>query len=177
VTARLDIEHDLPPDLADALGDDRRSVGTLYNELQDLTAEAFRDRFGDVFTRLTEAVPADVEFVIVALGLGVDTDADPFVTDAGVVAVHEPKPGGSVETLHFVGDHAPTDTFVMLPIRPGDCPPGSRRPISELTLEEFREVVSAMVYKRFDLLDSDVDAYRDSYLRPLVRGVEAYASS
>jgi hypothetical protein len=177
VTARLDIEHDLPADLADALGDDRRSVGTLYNELQDLTEAQFRDRFGDAFARFTEAVPADAEFVIVVLGVGVNTDADPFVTDAGVVAVHEPNPDGSVETLHFVAEAAPTDTFVMLPIRPGDCPPGSGRPVSGLTDEEFREIVSAMVYKRFDLLDSDIDAYRDSYLRPLVRGVEAFASA
>ncbi|RNJ25740.1 hypothetical protein [Halosegnis longus] len=177
MTARLDIEHDLPPDLADALGDDRRSVGTLYNELQDLSGEAFRDRFDDAFGRLTEAVPADAEFVVVVLGLEVDTETDPFVTDAGVVAVHEPNPDGSVGTLHFVADDAPTDTFVMLPIRPADCPPGSGRPVSQLTVEEFRDIVSAMVYKRFDLLDSDIDAYRDSYLRPLVRGVEAYASA
>lgn len=177
MTARLDIEHDLPPDLADALGDDRRSVGTLYNELQDLSGEAFRDRFDDAFGRLTEAVPADAEFVVVVLGLEVDTETDPFVTDAGVVAVHEPNPDGSVGTLHFVADDAPTDTFVMLPIRPADCPPGSGRSVSQLTAEEFRDIVSAMVYKRFDLLDSDIDAYRDSYLRPLVRGVEAYASA
>ena len=176
MTERLDIEHDLPAPLADALGDDRRTVGTLYNELQDLSDEQFRDRFDSAFARLTDAVPTDAEFVIAVLGLGIDTDLDPFVTGSDVLTVHEPNPDGSVATLHFVADEGTTETFVMLPIRPHDCPPESGRPVAELSLGEFREIVSAMVFKRFDLLDSDLDAYRDSYLRPLVRGVECYAS-
>jgi hypothetical protein len=34
-----------------------------------------------------------------------------------------------------------------------------------------------MAYKRFDLLENDLDGYRDSYLRPAVRGLEAYVQA
>jgi hypothetical protein len=34
-----------------------------------------------------------------------------------------------------------------------------------------------MVYKAFDLVQNDLDSYTAAYLRPLVRGLEAYADA
>ncbi|MFC7176133.1 hypothetical protein [Halosegnis marinus] len=174
---RLDLAHDLPDDLADALGDDLRTVGTLYNDMQDLSEAAFAERFAGAHGTVTDVLDTDAEFVVAVLGLAVDPDPEgPLVAGADVVVVHEPNDDGSVRELLYTADaDAATDTFVMLPLRPGDCPPGSGRSATELTLAEFREIVGAMTYKRFDLLQNDTDAYRDSYLRPAVRGLEAYA--
>jgi hypothetical protein len=84
----------------------------------------------------------------------------------------------AVSTPSTTGSAAASiDTVLMLPVRPEDCPSGSNSAASDLSLAEFREVVSAMAYKRFDLLQNDLDSYRDSYLRPVVRGLEAYVQA
>ena len=175
MTERLALSHDLPEDIADALSDDLRTVGTLYNDIQDLSEEAFASRFGDALDTL-RAVDPDADFVIAVLGLGVDVGEGPLVDEATLVSVHEPNDDGSVAHLCYTGDaDAADDTFLMLPLRPGDCTPGTGGTLGGLSLAEFREIVSAMTFKRFDLLENDLDAYRDSYLRPTVRGLEAYA--
>lgn len=175
VPAQLDIAHDLPEDLAAALGDDLRTAGTVYNDLQELSAEEFAARFEDAHEQFRTALDIDAAFVTAVLGLALSGD-QPFVGGATLLSVHEPRGDGSVDVLHYTGPaEVPTDTVVMLPIRPGDCPPGSNQAAADLSLAEFREVVSAMAYKRFDLLENNLDAYRDSYLRPAVRGMEAYA--
>lgn len=179
VAERLDIDHGLPDDIADALGDDLRTVGTLYNDMQDLDDDAFDGRFAEALEALREAVDADADFVISVLGLAVDPDSPgPLVADASLLSVHEPHDDGSVDRLFYTGSaDGAADTFVMLPIRPDDCPPGSDQLAAELSLAEFRDIVSAMVYQRFDFLQNDLDSYRDSYLRPTVRGLEAYVAA
>lgn len=176
---RLDIDHGLPDEVADALGDDLRTVGTLYNDLQDLDDDAFDERFARAHEALREAVDADADFVIGVLGLAVDPEpAGPLVAGASLLSVHEPHDDGSVDRLLYTGPaDGAADTFVMLPLRPDDCPPGTDQRAAELSLAEFREIVSAMTYQRFDLLQNDLDSYRDSYLRPTVRGLEAYVAA
>lgn len=177
VTERLDIAHDLPDALRDALRDESRTAGTLYNALQDLDEAASADRFDAALAAFRSVLSdADVDFVIAVVGLEVGTTADDLVADADLLSVHEPSDDGSVRRLLYAGDeNAARDTVVMLPVRPGDCPPGSGQRAGALSTAEFREVVAAMTFKRFDLLQNDLDAYRDSYLRPAVRGLEAYA--
>lgn len=175
---RAPIEHDLPPDLRDALGADSRAVGGLYNDLQDLDDGTFADRFGGSLATLREALEGTAhEFVVCALGIDLEPDAEDPVAGAALASVHAPAEDGSVEDLLYVGWAAPTDKFVVLPLRPHDCPPGSGQPGSDLSVGEYREVVSAMVYKEFDLLQNDLDSYTSAYLRPLVRGLESYADA
>ena len=100
-----------------------------------------------------------------------------MIAGGDLLSVHEPNPDGSVDDLLFTGDAGVPDTVVMLPVRPDDCPPGSGEAASDLSVEGFREILAAMLYKRFDLLQNDLDGYRDSYLRPTVRGLEAYAEA
>jgi hypothetical protein len=177
VPERLDIAHDLPDDIAAALGDDLRTAGTLYNDLQDLDDAAFAARFADAHEQFRTALEVDADFVIAVLGLAL-SEGEPLVDGATLLSVHEPRSDGDVDTLHYTGPAAASiDTVLMLPVRPGDCPPGSNRLASDLPLAGFREVVSAMAYKRFDLLENDLDGYRDSYLRPAVRGLEAYVQA
>ncbi len=174
---RLDIAHDLPDELAVILADDLRTAGTLYNSLQDLDDAAFADRFDKAHEQFCAALDIDADFVIVVLGLAL-SEREPLVDGAALLSVHEPQGDGGVDTLHHTGSAAASiDTVLMLPVRPEDCPPGSNSAASDLSLAEFREVVSAMAYKRFDLLQNDLDSYRDSYLRPVVRGLEAYAQA
>lgn len=176
---RLDIDHGLPDDVADALGDDLKTVGTLYNDLQDLDDEAFEARFAEPLDALRTAVETDADFVIAVLGLAVDVEPpEPLVTGASLLSVHEPNDDGSVDRLLYTGPaDGAGDTFVMLPLRPDDCPPGTNQRAAALSVDEFREIVSAMTYQRFDLLQNDLDSYRDSYLRPAVRGLEAYVAA
>jgi hypothetical protein len=169
----LSIEHDLPSDLRDALADDTASLAGLYNDLQGLSGEAFADRFGRALATLRETA-AGTEPVICVVGVELATGDDP-VRRGEVVSVHVPGPEGGVGEARYVAEAAPTDEFVMLPIRPDDCPPGSGEPASELSVDAFQEIVSAMTYSRFDLLQNDLATYRRSYLRPLVTGVELYA--
>lgn len=178
VTERLDVEHDLPEPLREALRDETQTVGTLYNAVQDVREEAFAERFGGALVDLQGALAdADAEFVVAVLGLDVSTDPNDLLAGGALLSVHEPTDDGDVAELLFTGDADPPDTAVMLPIRPADCPPGSGQAVANLSVDEFREIVAAMLFKRFDLLQNDLDGYRDAYLRPTVRGLEAYADA
>ncbi|MFB6191742.1 MAG: hypothetical protein ABEI11_00290 [Haloarculaceae archaeon] len=168
----LTIEHDLPGDLRDALADDTASLAGLYNDLQGLSEEAFADRFGRALSTLREVAAGRP--VICVVGFELAAGDDP-VRGGEVVSIHAPDGGGGVGDAVYVADAAPTDEFVMLPIRPDDCPPGSGEPVEALGVGAFREIVCAMTYKRFDLLQNDLATYRASYLRPLVAGLELYA--
>jgi hypothetical protein len=175
---RVPIEHDLPPDLRDALGVSSQQVGGLYNDLQNLDDETFADRFAGSLATLRETLDGTGhEFVVCALGIGLEPDPEDPVAGAALASVHAPADDGSVDDLLYVGEAVPTDQFVALPLRPHDCPPGSGQPASDLSVGEYREVVSAMVYKGFDLMQNDLDSYTAAYLRPLVRGLEAYADA
>lgn len=175
---RLDLEHDLPESLREATRDETRTVGTLYNAIQDLDDEAFAERFDAAYTAFTEALAgADAEFVVCVVGIEVSEDPADMIAGGDLLSVHAPNPDGSVADLLFTGDAGVPDTVVMLPVRPADCPPGSGEAASDLSVGGFREVLSAMLYKRFDLLQNDLEGYRDSYLRPAVRGLEAYAEA
>lgn len=182
MTDTLALEHDLPDDLRDACSDDSRSVGALYNTLQSLSDEAFEDRFADSLDTLREVCTdaPDVPLLAVVLGLTVaDADAigaGTLVGEAELVTAHVPGVDGGVADLRYCDpDATALDYFLFLPIRPDDCPPGSGTPASELTMTQYREIVSAMCYQRFHLLQNDVEAYTDNYMRPLVRGLEAFA--
>lgn len=178
MTERLDIEHDLPEPLREATRDETRTVGTLYNAMQDLADDAFAERFDPAYAAFTEALSGvDAEFVVGVVGIEISEDPENMIAGGNLLSVHAPNPDGSVADLLFTGDADPPDTVVMLPVRPADCPPGSGEAASGLSVDEFREVLSAMLYKRFDLLQNDLDGYRDSYLRPTVRGLEAYADA
>lgn len=175
---RIPIDHDLPPSLRDALGVHSQSVGGLYNDLQELDDEAFADRFGDSLATLRATLEGtDLPFVVCTLGFELRADPEDPVVGAAVASIHAPHDDGDVDELLYAGTDVPADQFVMLPIRPGDCPPGSGQPASDLAVGQYREVVSAMVYKGFDLLQNDLDSYATSYLRPMVRGLEAYADA
>lgn len=170
-TERVPLEHDLPPDLRDAVADDTASLAALYNGLQDLDDTAFSERFGPALSTFREVLDGREGPVSCVLGLAVEeTAGEREVTDAALAVARVPDADAPV----YVGD-GPEEEFLLLPVRADDCPPGSGRPASEIDAPEFREVVSAMAYKRFDLLQNDLDAYREAYLRPLVRGLEAYA--
>jgi hypothetical protein len=169
----LAIEHDLPADLRNALADDTASLAGLYNDLQDLSAETFAERFAPALSTLRTAAAGSAPVVCV-VGVELAPGDDP-VRRGEVVSVHVPGSEGGAGDARYVAAAAPTDEFVMLPIRPDDCPPGSGGPASELSVEAFREIVSAMTYKRFELLQNDLGTYRESYLRPLVAGLELYA--
>lgn len=174
---RLDIEHDLPDALREAVRDETRTVGTLYNAVQDLDDAAFAERFGPAHTAFCDALAdTDADFVICVVGIDVSEDPTDMIAGGDLLSVHEPNDDGSVADLLFTGDAGAPDTVVMLPVRPADCPPGSGEAAGDLSVDDFREVLSAMLYKRFDLLQNDLDGYRDSYLRPTVRGLEAYAA-
>lgn len=175
---RVPIEHDLPADLREALGVNSQMVGGLYNDLQDLGDEAFADRFGASLATLRETLDGtDHEFVICTLGFDLVSDPEDPVAGAALASVHVPAEDGSVDELLYVGEAVPTGQFVVLPLRPHDCPPGSGQPASDLSVGEYHEVVSAMVYKGFDLVQNDLDSYTSAYLQPLVRGLEAYADA
>lgn len=178
---RLDLDHGLPDDLRDAMRDDTQTVGTIYNDLQDTAEATFADRFGDSLATLQDVARGEEGFVVAVLGLAVAEEhalaEGDLVAGAELVSVHRPNDDGSVSELLYVADGADAlDYFVLLPLRLDDCPPGSGNHVTDLGVGGFREVVAAMVYKRFDLLQNDVDSYASAYLRPLVRGLEAYAA-
>ncbi|WP_255197381.1 hypothetical protein [Halorarius litoreus] len=175
---RLDLEHDLPDALREAVRDETRSLGTLYNAVQDLDDATFAERFESAHAAFTDALTGtDADFVIAVVGIEVSEDPTDMIASGALLSVHEPNDDGSVKDLLFTGDAGIPDTVVMLPIRPADCPPDSGEQASDLSMSGFREVLAAMVYMRFNLLQNDLDAYRDSYLRPTVRGLEAYADA
>lgn len=178
MSERLDIEHDLPDALREATRDETRTVGTLYNAVQSLDDDAFADRFDPAYTAFTDALSGvDAEFVVCVVGVELSGDPEDVIAGGALLSVHAPNPDGSVADLFFTGDASVPDTVVMLPVRPADCPPGSGEAASDLAVDGFHEVFSAMLYKRFDLLQNDLEGYRDSYLRPTVRGLEAYADA
>ncbi len=173
------VEHDLPADLQRAVAADTGALAAVYNDLQETPLDAFEATFGDSLGALTGAV-AGVDAPLVAFVLGLDLEDDPTTRDlvvgATLLAGHVPDRTGGVAELVYRADadHAPDDVL-MLPVRPDDCPPDSGRPAADLDVETYYEVVASMAHRRFDLLQTDVEQYASSYVRPLVRGLEAYA--
>lgn len=174
---RVPLAHDLPDDLRDALTDDSAALASLYNGLQRLDEEAFADRFGGALAGFRDALDGREGPHVCVLGLDVErAGGDREVAGAAVASVHRPGADGDVTEAVYAGE-APEDEFLLLPVHADDCPPGSGRAASDLDVDGFREIVAAMTYQRFDLLQNDLDTYRESYLRPLVRGVEVYAAA
>lgn len=171
----LPLEHDLPPDLRDALADETTRLAALYNGIQELPDESFAERFAGALATFRDVLGGREGFVACVLGLAVEeSGGERVVTDAALASVHVPGDDGGVAELLYAGE-APADEFLLLPVHADDCPPGSGRPASDVDVDGFREIVAAMTYQRFDLLQTDLGTYRESYLRPLVRGVELYA--
>lgn len=179
MTERVPIEHDLPGDLRDGVADETETLATLYNDLQDLPESAFDRRFSGSLANLRDAVAdVDADLVLFVLGLSVGDDyaeTGRLVADADLLTGHVPDGEGRVDDLVYCDpDAGALDYFVLLPIRPEDCPPGSGQSAADLSIDEYYEIVAAMVHRRFDLLQNDPDRYAASYVRPLVRGLEAF---
>lgn len=176
---QVPVEHDLPDDLRAAVADETETLAALYNDLQDLSGEAFEARFGDSLADIRAvARDADADLVLFVVGLSVGDrveETGDLVDGAALVTGHVPRSdGGVTDLLYRDPDAEALDYFVLLPVRPEDCPPGSGQAAADLDPDTYREVVSAMLYRRFDLLQNDPDRYAASYVRPLVRGLEAF---
>lgn len=178
---QVPVEHDLPPELRAAVAAETGALAAVYNALQEMSSETFEAVFGASLAALTEAVArVDAPLVVFVLGLTLEDDptTPDLVVGATLLSGHVPDGTGDVADLVYVTDGSPApDDVLMLPVRPGDCPPGSGRPAADLDAETYHEVVAAMAHRRFDLLQTDLDGYAASYLRPLVRGLEAYAAA
>lgn len=175
---RVPLNHELPDDLRAALADETASLVALYNGLQDLDDETFTERFAGALATFRDVLNGREEFVACVVGLELrEAGGEREVLDAAIVSVHVPNEDGSVDELLHVTDNPPEDEFLLLPVHADDCPPGTGSAASDVDVATFREVVAAMTYQRFDLLQNDLDSYRTSYLRPLVRGLEAYSES
>jgi len=175
---RVPIDHDLSPALREAVAADTGALAAVYNDIQETPQEAFDERFGASLSALREAV-AGVDAPLVVFVLGLTLDDDPttreLVVGATLLTGHVPDAEGAVAELVYRDGDAPTpDDVLALPVRPEDCPPGSGRAAADLDAETYYEVVASMAYQRFDLFQNDLDRYASSYLRPLVRGLEAF---
>lgn len=173
---RVDLHHKLPDDLRNALADETASLAALYNGLQDLDDGTFAERFAGALATFRDVLAGREGFVACVIGLEVrEVGGEREVLNAALVSAHVPNEDGGIADLLYVADDPPEDEFLLLPVHADDCPPGTGSTASDVDTATFREVVSAMTYQRFDLLQNDIDTYRASYLRPLVRGLEAYA--
>lgn len=175
------IEHDLPEDFRSAVAADTGALAAVYNDLQETPLAAFEATFADSLSALRTAVEGVEEpLVLFTLGLALEDDptTEDLVVGASLLTGHVPDGTGAVADLvHLAPSADVPDDVLLLPIRPADCPPDSGRAAADLDVETYHEVVAAMAHRRFDLLQTDLERYAGSYLRPLVRGLEAYADA
>lgn len=176
---RVPIEHDLPADLRAAVAADTGALAAVYNALQETPTGAFEATFGESLATLRGSVDG-VDAPLLVFTLGLDLEDDPTTQDlvvgATLLSGHVPDGTGAVaELVHLTGAEVVPDDVLMLPIRPDDCPPDTGQPAADLDADTYHEVVAAMAHRRFELHQNDLDSYASSYLRPLVRGLEAYA--
>jgi hypothetical protein len=157
----------LPDEFRSLLGTEPERLVGLYNGMQGMDNAAFAAAFEDALDRLRETVDPDDTETAAVLGLTLDGGVP---SEARLLSVVEDE--GEVRYVAD-GDAVP-DMAVYLPVRPDDFPPGSGEPFADITVEGFREVVSAMVYLRYQLADEDPDGLATHHTAPLARGLRAY---
>lgn len=160
---------DLPADLADLVEADPERIATLYNGLQGMDDASFEAAFADSLARLRETVPEESPELAAVLGLVLEGGE---VTDATLLSIHVL---GGDRVVHAAAADVPVDVAVFVPVRPEDFPPGSGRPLSELDLAEYQEVVASMLFLRYRLGEDAPDQLETRYRAPLARGLAAYA--
>lgn len=164
-------EEDLPPELRELVAPDPQDVVVLYNGLQGMDDEEFRAVFEGSLRRLKEVADADGRELATVLGLSLEAGT---VTDATLLSVHE---SGSDRVVFTNDDGAVPDATVYVPVRPEDFPPGSGEALSDLGVDDYRDVVSAMVFLRHQLHDESPEQLESRYRDPLRRGLRAYADA
>ena len=110
--------------------------------------------------------PDDPELAAV-LGLTLDGG---IVSDARLLSVTED--GGAVR--YAADGTAAPDLAVYLPVRADDFPPGSGAAFADIDMAGFREVVSAMIFLRYQLAEEDPEGLSTHHSEPLARGLLAY---
>lgn len=164
-----DAVADLPPELRQLVAPDPQEVVALYNGLQGMDDGEFRAAFEGSLERLKDVTDPNVPELATVLGLDLE---DGVVTDATLVSVFE---SGSDRVVFTHDDAVVPDATVYVPVRPDDFPPGSGKELSDLGMDDYRDVVSAMVFLRHQLYDESPDQLDSRYRDPLRRGLRAYA--
>lgn len=164
-----DAEAALPPELRDLVTPDPQDVVALYNALQGMDDDEFRAAFESSLERLKDVTNPDVPELATVLGLDLEDGA---VSDTTLVSVHE---SGSDRVVFTNDDADVPDATVYVPVRPDDFPPGSGEALSDLGMDDYRDVVSAMVFLRHQLYDESPEQLESRYREPLRRGLRAYA--
>lgn len=163
-------DENLTADLRALTSPGREDVAALYNGLQGMEDEAFRAAFEGSFETLKDVAGAGPPELASVLGLELDGGS---VTDATLLSVHV-REGDRV--VYTDDDADVPDAAVYLPVRPEDFPPGSGEALADLDVDEYREVVSAMVFLRHQLARESPDQLESRYREPLRRGLRAYAT-
>jgi hypothetical protein len=160
-------EEDVPEEFRSLLRTDSDRLVGLYNGMQGMDDDEFAAAFEGALETLRDVVGADDPELSAVLGLGLEGG---LVGEARLLAVHD----GSDRRYAAAGDWVP-DVAVYLPVRADDFPPGSGAAFADITVEGFREVVSAMIYLRYQLAEEDPEALASHHREPLARGLRAYA--
>lgn len=161
----------LPSELRSLATPETEDVVALYNGLQGMEEEAFRAAFAGSLDELKDAaddVPSELESV---LGLELEDGA---VTDATLLSVRE-REGERVLFSNDPDEVGVPDAAVYLPVRPDDFPPGSDAELADMDVDAYREVVSAMVFLRYQLARESPDQLDSRYREPLRRGLASFA--
>lgn len=161
-------EADVPEEFRSLLRTDSDRLVGLYNGMQGMDDDAFAAAFERALETLRDVVGPDDPELSAVLGLGLDGG---LVDEARLLAVHD----GETTRHAAAGDWVP-DVAVYLPVRADDFPPGSGESFADITVDGFREVVSAMIYLRYQLAEESPEALANHHREPLARGLRAYAA-
>lgn len=161
--------EDLPAELRALVTPEPADVVALYNGLQGLDDDEFRAAFEGTLETLQDVADADMPELATVLGLELEEGT---VTEATLLSVHE---RGGDRVVYTNDDATVPDATVYVPVRADDFPPGSGDALADLGVEDYREVVSAMVFLRHQLYDESPEQLESRYREPLRRGLAAYA--
>ena len=159
-----------PDEFESLLGTDPERLVGLYNGMQGMDDDEFGAAFEEALDELRDVVDPEDSEAAAVLGLTLEGGT---VADARLLSVHED--GGEVRYA-APGREVP-DVAVYLPVRPDDFPPGSGEAFADIDVEGFREVVSAMLFLRYQLAENDPEALESHYRAPLERGLRAYVAT
>lgn len=173
------MEHSLPDSYRKKTGESTEIIAELYNQLNKMSDPAFKDRFSstldDIHTYSEQHSDAEMLFFII----GAEVANEETIEDGEIIGNAETKFIFELGNDHFIDhyEHMATtiddsDYFFIITIRPTDCPPGTGNLATDITLEDYHGMLSAVTFRRFQLFQDNLPKYKKTILKPLVTALE-----
>lgn len=177
------IKHSVPEEHRSKAEESTKILTALYNELNDMSIERFEKNFAstleDIHSYSDTYPDANLLFFVLGATIAAEDDLEDgnLIGHTSTKFVFELGDEEFIDHYHHTPDTIDdTDYFFLVTIRPQDCPPGTGTPATDITLEEYHDIMATALYKRFELFQNDMERYKKICLQPILTPLEDYTT-